>query len=202
MLAFMSYYINTGGANRKYPSIDFYLDFSTTFTLIYSTSAVILFYTFCHVASQNLDLMKRKIEELTVQKPAAVVHRYINQLKEFYFRNSQFIHQINDSFGFILVFEIPNSFFQVIFEVIVMVLGFKTPEPWYFYTSSIALFFMYLTNIIIVISISDKMIKEVIIYGFQLKRYECCLVLYHIETGIVPCVETHPTVALLPYRRA
>ena len=61
---------------------------------------------------------------------------------------------------------------------------------------------MYLTNIIIVISISDKMIKEVIIYGFQLKRYECCLVLYHIETGIVPCVETHPTVALLPYRRA
>ena len=155
-------YVYIRGTNGLPLSAKFYLEFFTTFTLIYSPSAVILFYTLCKAASQNLDQMKQEIKELAASRPTGLTKQRVNQIKEYYFRNVKFINKISQHFGAILLLEISNSFFGIMVQMANTVLGLGNQEPWSHHLNSFCFCCLYTINIISSISVSENISNKVI----------------------------------------
>jgi len=200
MLTLLYYFITIGVVDRKkYSSFMFFLDLLTTLTLIYPTSAVILFYILCQAASLNLDQMNRDIKKLTFKKQTDAVTYNLNRLKEFYFRNCKFIVQIQGCFGTILLLEISSSFFQIIVQIIVIVSGANISESWAFHSCSISLCFLYLTNMIVVIFVSDDLSGKVLLLCSYPEFRHNCLIVFDLSIAIFVITGTDSFVTLSSY---
>ena len=92
-------------------TIQICLDALVNITLVYPMTAAVFFSILCRTASQNIEQIRLKIREIITQNPTNGVN-HLQQLKEFYFRNSDFIYQINRYFGVILLLDIFNNFFS------------------------------------------------------------------------------------------
>lgn len=147
------------GAKRSL--IQYIIENLADFTLIYSPSATVLFCTFCVVASKNFGHIKREVNELMVQKPEDAVNQ-LDRLKEYYFRNSELVHEISRCFGLILLLEISIGFFSTIFQIVGLVFGFGNAHPWSLLVGVVSYFCLYVINIIIIVFASDSISQEVI----------------------------------------
>ena len=145
---------------------------------------MILFYTLCKAASHNLDRVKEKTRNLASQKSPNVVKHNVNQLKDHYFKYNEFIHQINRRFGIILLLEISCTFFQIIVQIVVTVVGIKNQKHWSFHATTVFISFIYITNITIIISISEKLSRKVLFH-------QSTLVLLNLFFIFIWCFKRH-----------
>ena len=155
-----AYFCSKTEMGEKDISIEFCLDAMTVLTLFYSLSATILFCILCRIASKNLNQIRQKTNELIVEKPVDAVNR-IFELKEYYFRNAEFVHQINRYFGVILLLEISNGVFEILISTLFLFVGIINVQPWSFQCSVVCFISFYTINIIIIALISEKISQEV-----------------------------------------
>ena len=81
--------------------------------------------------------------------------------KEFYFRNSDFIYQINRYFGVILLLDIFSNFIQVVKLIGVFAVGGSNSEAWDLYGMASFFLFLYFTDMVIVTFAVDCIVQEV-----------------------------------------
>ena len=130
------------------------------FVQIYSPSATILFSIYCYTATKNLGRIKWDVSKMIQQKPSDVVHR-LNQLKEFYFCNAEFVDQINGCFGFILLLITLCSFIRIVLQISFFIVGFAKSEPWYVYVCALIFLIEPVVDLVIIIFVSEDLNQEV-----------------------------------------
>ena len=138
----------------------FNLEIWSSATVVYSPSATILFGILCQTASKNLSRIRQKTNELIEERPVDIVNR-VDQLKEYYFRNAEFVYEINNFFGFTLLLEISSGVFEIVVQIFTTVAAARNSESLLFYLAGIDLLILYTVNIIIITFVSENIIQEV-----------------------------------------
>lgn len=157
--------------------------------LIYCPSVTMLFFTVCYAASKNLAGIRMKTLKLKVQNPADAAH-CIDQLKQYYFFNAEFIYEINHCFGWILLVETIYSFGRVINQIIILVVAGTNSELWYVYVCGLLFLNLVMTDLIIITFTSDKLGHEV------LPALNIVDVSYSLSCSILNCYVQQATLLL------
>ena len=159
--------LNSNNGNRpreiikgNSPTIRICLDALVNITLVYPMTAAVFFSILCRTASQNIEQIRLKIREIITQNPTNGVN-HLQQLKEFYFRNSDFIYQINRYFGVILLLDISSNLIQVVKLIGVFAVGGSNSEAWDLYGMASFFLFLYFTDMVIVTFAVDCIVQEV-----------------------------------------
>ena len=156
------------------------LDALTVLTVLYSPSATVLFCILCQIASKNLGQIRQQTNELIADKPVDAVNR-LDHIKEYYFRNTEFVYQINSCFGIFLLLEISNGLFQIIVQIFSVVAGVLNSQSSFHLYASLCFLSLYAFNILIIVHVSENVIEEV--YTFKIKQshilsnsvsHDCC----------------------------
>ena len=135
-------------------------DFALALTMMYNSSAMILFVNLCEIASDNLKQMKLRIKVMRVEEQLDVVDR-LHQLKEYHGRNVEFIYQINRCFGIIVLLQILDYSLKSLHKAVSLLVAITNMEPWHVNFTTICYFCFFTFNIIIITFGSEKIREKV-----------------------------------------